>query len=52
MNNRFFIAALSVLSIVSCSKQEEKRAEGAKALPVLSAEIQNVTAYTEYPVNI
>ncbi len=51
MKNIFLLLILSILSVISCKKQEEKK-DGPKPYPVISVETRNVKGYDVYPAAI
>lgn len=51
MKNIFLLLILSLLSVISCKKQEEKK-DGPKPYPVISVETRNVIGYDVYPAAI
>ena len=51
MKNIFLLLILSLLSVISCKKQEEKK-DGPKPYPVISVETRNVKGYDVYPAAI
>ncbi|MGZ5193211.1 MAG: efflux RND transporter periplasmic adaptor subunit [Kaistella sp.] len=52
MKNKLIIASLSLLSVLSCKKQEEKKQEGPKEVPVIEVQVRNVTGYQSFPASI
>ncbi len=52
MKNKLIIVSLALLSIISCKKQEEKKQEGPKEVPVVEVQQRNVTGYQSFPASI
>lgn len=52
MKNRIIIYTLLSFTALSCKKKEEQKQEGPKEVPVIAAEIRNVTGYTTFPTSI
>ncbi|HOB25198.1 MAG TPA: biotin/lipoyl-binding protein, partial [Kaistella sp.] len=52
MKNTIIIFSLAMLSAVSCKKQEEKKPDGPKEVPVVAVEQRNVTGYQSFPASI
>jgi membrane fusion protein (multidrug efflux system) len=52
MKNCFFKYTLAVLSIISCKKEDEKKQDGPKEVPVVFVEQRNVTGYQTFPASI
>ena len=51
MKNTFLVMSLSVLSVVSCKKEEQKQ-DGPKPKPVISADVKNLVGYQSFPASI
>lgn len=52
MKHNFLILSLSVMTFISCSKQQEQASDAPKPLDVVEVAQQNITGYSEFPVNI
>lgn len=52
MKNKIVIFSFSILSVFSCKKQEEKKPEGPKEVPVVEVQEKNVTGYLSFPTSI
>ena len=52
MKNKLIIISLSLLSVLSCKKTEEKKPEGPKEVPVVEVQQRNVTGYQSFPASI
>lgn len=52
MKNKILIFSLSILSVLSCKKKEEKKPEGPKEVPVVEVMVKNVTGYQSFPASI
>ena len=52
MKNKLIIISLSLLSVLSCKKTEEKKPEGPKEVPVVEVQERNVTGYQSFPASI
>ncbi len=52
MKNKIFILSLTVLSVFSCKKKDEKKQEGPKEVPVVEVQVKNVTGYQSFPTSI
>lgn len=52
MKNKLIIISLSLLSVLSCKKKEEKKQEGPKEVPVVEVQERNVTGYESFPASI
>ena len=52
MKNKLIIISLSLLSVLSCKKKEEKKQEGPKEVPVVEVQERNVTGYQSFPASI
>lgn len=51
MRNTLWILSFAALSLASC-KKEEMRKDGPKPVPVVTAEVKNLTGYQEFPASI
>lgn len=52
MKNKIIILSLSILSILSCKKKDEKKQDIPKEVPVVEVSVRNVTSYQNFPASI
>ncbi len=52
MKSKILILSLSVLSVFSCKKKDEKKQDGPKEVPVVDVQVKNVTGYQTFPASI
>lgn len=52
MKKNLILIALSLITVLSCKKEEETRVEGPKEVPVVEVEVRNVTGFQSFPASI
>ncbi|KIA84972.1 secretion protein HlyD [Kaistella solincola] len=52
MKNKIILLSFSVLSVLSCKKQDEKPPQGPKAVSTVQVETRNVVGYSTFPAKI
>ena len=52
MKNKILIFASATLFLASCKKKDDKKQDGPKEVPVVAAQVRNVTGYQTFPASI